>query len=265
MPELEQRTPPIDAIQNPVYRTKLLELPRIITEWVGEHRPLDGCDILDFGCGEATTALGFALRPGIGQVVGVDIMPDPDRCAPLARQQLGLAELPPNLSLHRVQPGKLHSPDDRFDLIYSWSVFEHIRQDLLPETVRMLRAALRPAGLLFIQIAPLFYSSEGSHYFPFVPERWGHLLNQHNVYREKLAKALGSGEALEAALSTLETLNRVTAPELVRLLRGGGFEVLREFRTREDHDIPRPLLDAYNEEALRTDQIALLAQPIASE
>jgi SAM-dependent methyltransferase len=258
----ENASPSTDRIQDPVYRTKLVDLPNIISDWVSQYRTLDSCEILDFGCGEATSALGFALHPEIKRVVGIDIMPDPDLCAPLARQHLGLTNLPAKLALHRVRPGALHNPVDKFDLIYSWSVFEHIRQDLLSATVQMLRMALRPGGFLFVQIAPLFYSSEGSHYFPQVPERWGHLINQTDLYREKLAAAVGSEEHLRAALSTYETLNRITASELVRVIEGGGFEILRDYRTREDYEIPPGLLTTYNEEVLRTNQIVLLARPL---
>jgi SAM-dependent methyltransferase len=200
----------------------------------------------------------MALRPGAGRVVGVEIGSDIDKCAPLAREHLGLTKLPTNLSLHRVIPGTLHDPNDRFDLIYSWSVFEHIQQDLLPATVQMLRKALLPGGLLFTQIAPLYYSSEGSHFFPEIPERWGHLIHQDNIYRDKIIRAT---KAAPWSLSTYETLNRITAPGLVKLIVDGGFEILRQYRTREEYEIPPTLLDAYQEDALRTNQVVLLARP----
>lgn len=251
-------------IQDPVYRAKLIELPKIIGDWVTQHRSLAGLEILDFGCGEGTCALGFALMPEVGRVVGVDIMPDPGQCEGLARQNLGLQALPPKLSLHQVTPGSLANDTDRFDLVYSWSVFEHVRRDLLPDTIRLLRGALKPGGLLFIQIAPLFYSSEGSHYYELVPERWGHLVNQEDVYRSKLGAATGPGAPYAAAISTLETLNKLTAPELLALVQEGGFEILRSYTTREDFPIPPVLLNAYKEDALRTNQVVLLARPKAN-
>ncbi|HTR12127.1 MAG TPA: class I SAM-dependent methyltransferase, partial [Roseiarcus sp.] len=118
-----------DKIDDPAYRTNLVELPRIISSWVEDYLQLESSRILDFGCGDGTTALGFALYSRARSVVGVDIMEGPDHCAPLAQKHLGLRDLPAKLSLHRVLPGNLHNTVDRFDLIYSWSVFEHVEQN----------------------------------------------------------------------------------------------------------------------------------------
>jgi hypothetical protein len=79
----------------------------------------------------------------------------------VARAHTGLAELPANIELHRVTPGFLHDLGDRFDLVYSWSVFEHVDERLIAEVLRLIKSSLKPDGLLFVQIAPLFYSAEG--------------------------------------------------------------------------------------------------------
>lgn len=250
----------LPAINDPVYRAKLVDLPDIIATWVLPYAQIAGAEVLDFGCGEATTALGTALRKGAARVVGIDIVADPDLCAPLARRHLGIERLPPNLELHRVNVGSLHDPSDRFDLVYSWSVMEHVREDVVNTTLAMLRRALRPGGLLFVQIAPLYYSSEGSHLFHKVPERWGHLLHQHSEYMRLLAEASPDRSEFEGLVSTYETLNRITAPRLLDAIRAAGFEVLREYYTRDDHPIPPPVAEAYREEVLRTAQFVVLSQ-----
>jgi SAM-dependent methyltransferase len=114
-----------DTISDETYRTKFTMLPKILGDWLSERGGLSRHDVLDFGCGEATTALAIALQTPANRVVGVDIMPDFEECSVLARSQIGLASLPPNLSLHRIRLGYLHNDTDKFDLIYSWSVFEH--------------------------------------------------------------------------------------------------------------------------------------------
>ncbi|MCG6899774.1 MAG: class I SAM-dependent methyltransferase [Gammaproteobacteria bacterium] len=78
--------------------------------------------ILDFGCGEGTTALGLALEYAPSHVVGVDKMPAPERRLPIAGTEPGLSSLPENLESHRVKPGFLHNENDEFDVICSWSV-----------------------------------------------------------------------------------------------------------------------------------------------
>jgi SAM-dependent methyltransferase len=247
-----------ELISDEVYRTKFIELPKIISSWVDEHRSLAQARILDFGCGHGTTALGFALANPDRYVSGIDIMPDMHACALNARQQLGLSALPSNLALHQVAPGSLYDPGQRFDLIYSWSVFEHIRRGLLDETVAMLRGTLEQNGLLFIQIAPLYFSSEGSHFYPLIEERWGHLYNQDSDYLEKLALSTGNDPG---ALSTYQTLNKITADELLELVERGGFTIIRKYTTEECYEIPRRLRRIYHEDILKTNQIVLLARP----
>jgi SAM-dependent methyltransferase len=246
-----------ELISDDVYRTKLIELPKIISSWVDEYMSLAQARILDFGCGHGTTALGFALAHPGRRVSGIDIMPDMHACAPNARQQLGLSALPSNLELRQVAPGSLYDSGQRFDLIYSWSVFEHVRRGLLDETVALLRGALEPNGLLFIQIAPLYFSSEGSHFYPLIQGRWRHLCDQDSDYLEKLALSTDNDPG---ALSTYQTLNKITADELIDLVERGGFTIIRRYTTTEDYEIPSRLLRIYSEVVLRTNQIALLAR-----
>lgn len=128
-----------NVIRDDVYKTiRFVSLPNIISDWTCEYGGIRGRDILDFGCGEGTTAIGLALQHGPKRVVGVEIHPEMDRCEPLAREQLGLTALPANLHLRRVVPGSVHDPSDRFDVIYSWSVFEHLERRLLGETFTLL-------------------------------------------------------------------------------------------------------------------------------
>ena len=54
----------LDSITDETYRTKFVALPKIIAEWTAEYGGLAGKEILDFGCGEATAALGMTLQYG---------------------------------------------------------------------------------------------------------------------------------------------------------------------------------------------------------
>lgn len=252
----------LDRITDDTYRQKFTYLPAIIQDWMAPYGGLNGKEILDFGCGEASTAMGIALQHQPARVVGIDIGSDPDLCLPLARRQLGLSELPPRLSLHKIEPGQVHDPEDRFDLIYSWSVFEHVEQTLLAATLEQLRRMLKPGGKLMIQIAPLYFSAEGSHLLPWIPEPWGHLVNQHSRYRAKLAGC--TEPALFTSLwGMYTTLNRITAPQLIAAVQAAGFTLLRKYFTHNQSKIPEALQGVYTEEVLRTDQVVLLATPAA--
>jgi SAM-dependent methyltransferase len=251
-------------VEDPTFRVKFFDLPDLIVQWAAPYIETEGAQILDFGCGEATTALGFALRKGASRVVGVDIVSDPDLCAPYARQHLGLDRLPANLELHRVEPGRLHNEEDRFDLIYAWSVVEHVRQDLVGATLSMLNDRLRDGGLLFVQISPLYYSSEGSHLFHKIPERWGHLRHQHSEYLALLRQACGDQAEYRALVGTYETLNRITAPRLVAAIRGARFTILREHYREEDFEPPPEVAEAYERTVLRMAEIAILARHVSA-
>lgn len=249
-----------DSIKDEILRTKFVSLPAIIADWVGKHTTLADAEILDFGCGEGITALGLALQYAPARVVGVDIMPDPERCFPVAKVELGLSALPDNLDLHRVEPGHLHNTSDRFDVIYSWSVFEHVDMRVIDDVIELLYNSLKPDGVVFIQIAPLYYSSEGSHLNDFIKEPWGHLLHQSNIYSSKLlgAENIDNAEIRKSLMSTYMTLNRITAPELERRFKNKNFKVLRKYTTRDKIDPPKSLTEIYNYDILTTNQVVLL-------
>lgn len=250
----------VDNISDEVYRDKFLKLPQVINGWIYKYGGFAERDILDFGCGEGTTAIGIALQYQPSRVVGIDINADAERCLPLAKSQLNLDRLPGNLHFYRVEPGKLHNPSDRFDLIYAWSVFEHVDQAILPDVLGSLRDILKSNGVFFLQITPLYYSSDGSHLYRWVPELWGHLLNQHSRYYEKLSKACSDREQLASLWSMYRTLNRMTAPGLVDMIEKAGFKIVREYLTHDGHAIPPELRVVYREEALRTNQVVLVAK-----
>ncbi len=262
---MSQATPTWSAetIADKSFRDKFEFVPGKLGEWLAAHGGLDGKDILDFGCGDATSVLSLALRFPGSRVVGVEIGHNIDRCLPQARQQLGLQALPPNMALHIVRPGELHDKQARFDVIYNWSVMEHVDQPLLQSVLRQLRDALKPGGKLFIQIQPLYYSSDGGHLMHKVPQRWGHLLEQDNRYAAKVRAACRDEAEFAALNSMYRTLNRLTAPHLFALVRAAGMRIVREHVARADYPIPEPLLEIYNEAALRTHGVELLAEPVA--
>lgn len=251
-----------ERISCPVYKAKFLDLPRIIEEWVAEYFPIEGKDILDFGCGEATTTLGMALQKAPKRSVGVEIQDEYLRCLPLAKQQIGLQALPDNLELIKVRPGEMHSEIEKFDLIYSWSVFEHVEQISIEPILRSVSKMLKPNGLFFIQIAPLYHSAEGSHLKPWIPEPWAHLRYQHSIYEKMLKAGCADERERETLWSVYTTLNKVTADQIVDMSKSAGFEILRDYRTRNQIDAPIDLLRIYHQDVLMTDQVVLLMRSV---
>lgn len=268
----------IDKIQDPLYRTKFVEVPDIIAEWLCDSGGLYKKDVLEFGCGEGTMALGTALRKEAQRVVGVEVLDVFDQCLPLAKQQIGLEALPDNLHLQKIAPGSDITEWGQFDVIYSWSVFEHVSQAFLPRALETIKAALKPDGFFFLQVTPLYYSSNGSHFAPWIPEPWAHLSMQHDVFRERFFNApetsakvrnewtvylpANADTPTERAVlwDMYLTLNKVTAPQLCRLACEAGFKIVRDYRTTCDQPVPQHLSEVYSEEVLKTEQIVLLMQ-----
>ena len=237
------------------------KLPDIIRDWTKDYLDLEQSSVLDFGCGQGITALGMAMRHKARKVYGVDIMPDVLECLPVARSILEIGELPHNLHLSQISPGEDFFPEQRFDMIYSWSVFEHVNQQILDSVLASLHNKLNPNGYLFIQIAPLFYSAEGAHLFHRIPIPWGHLTLQESNYFTKLCEACDSKEEVDALWSCFQTLNRLTADELRQRLIAANFSIVREHTTQDPHvdKLPKGILQAYQHDVLTTDQIVILA------
>ena len=266
----------VDGIQDQLYRTKFVDVPNIIEDWLSEYDGLAGKDILEFGCGEGTMALGIALRKNARRVVGVEISDVHRQCLSLAQKQFGLQSLPENLELCQIAPGQPLARLGLFDIVYSWSVFEHVSQELLVEALASIWAILKPGGLFFLQISPLYYSANGSHLGPWISEPWAHLFMQQDMLHERLISAPTTPPDVRSewsvyipqdAPTTLEravlwnaylTLNKLTAGQLCRLVLQVGFTIIRDYRTKDVHDVPTYLKEVYNEESLLTQQIVLL-------
>lgn len=243
-----------------VLAAKFYQLPDIIESWVSPYLDLTSANLMDFGCGFGETAAGFAFRKRPQSVVGVDIVGDLFHCVDRLEGPFGIDELPENLTLSRIAAGSIGVHGEPLDLIYSWSVFEHIQETLIEGILTQLRDALSSQGYLFLQVAPLFFSPAGSHMQALVTEPWAHLLHQHDVFVKSVRDSSTRPEEGEALVKTYETLNRLPADRFVGYVKSAGFEIIREHRTHVDDVPPARLLECYREEILREEQIVILAR-----
>ena len=255
--------PVFTGLEDPGFRGRFVDVPAILNDWFAPYVPVEGAELLDFGCGEGIAALGLAMDFRPKRVVGVDIMPDPERCLCVAKAHLDIDSLPANVQLHRVDPGRLHDAADRFDLAYSWSVFEHVDQTLVDRSLSLVHSALRPGGLFLVQIAPLYYSAEGSHLTHVLKEPWIHLRMQHNRLEDLLRRTVSDAAEAQALWSTYCTLNKITHQDLIARIRKGGFEILRTFTSTQPIAPPAQLLDVFDKDALLTNQVVVLARKSA--
>lgn len=241
------------------FRVRYIDLPDIIESWLPQHFSWNSARVLDFGCGEAITALALSVRKQCDLVVGVDIMPDVWRCERRAADNLDLRSLPNNLQLRQISPGEVGAQGP-FDLIYSWSTIEHVNRKLLPGIIEQLARNLSPTGFLFIQIAPLYYSADGGHLFDKLPEPWAHLSWQTSDLKEHLRASSEIDQEYDELISMYQTLNRITIGQLRQLIEGSGMRIIREHTTKCRAHPPADLLEIFNASALETEQVVFLAQ-----
>jgi SAM-dependent methyltransferase len=237
------------------FTSKFSGVPNIIADWAKDIGGLQDKRILDFGCGEGTAALGIATAHGPSLVVGVDINREHEQLAELANAS-GIRELPGNLVFEEIAPGQI-SAQDRFDLVYSWSVFEHIDQTIVGDIVAGLRDKLRDGGHLFVQIAPLYYSPEGAHLWALGYKRWEHLTKQLDHIHREIYDTLPKTDA-DGLWSVFATLNKITAPQLIREVTKGGFRLVREYTTMTAIVPDDDLTSCFARDALVTDQVVAL-------
>jgi SAM-dependent methyltransferase len=270
----ELSAPPAQATPDPWFWSHYNDAASIVLDLVPPHCVGIGSQAIDFGCGDGATALGVASRAE-ARVTGVDLYKTFAHLPDLAQRSLGKPELPANLAFTQNELGKPLPLPDRFaDLIYSWSVFEHVAD---PEGIMAeLARVAKPGATLLIQIEPLFYSPFGSHLRRLVDEPWAHLLHDEEDYVRKAAEAtdhIGEGEKdvlyrtteFEKLKSYLvaeyRALNRITAEELLRIVTLSGFEIRSSRHIRvEGLEPPAQLLRRYSRDQLLTNQIVVIAE-----
>lgn len=246
----------------------------VVQQWLGGALDLRSARLLNFGCGDGITDLALVLRHGATAIHGVDIRQEYAKLPRIAREQLGMARIPKALTFETISPSApLSGRHQGVDGIMSWSTFEHVQRDQLLPILRDLHACLRPGGVFFLQIEPLFYSPYGSHLRRYIEAPWQHLL----VPEDDLWLAIKAHQGPIAAdevdfgfadfgvegykrfvFKEYQALNRLTADELVDLVGQAGFAVERQERRSVELQPPLRLVRQYGEALLCNNEIFLL-------
>ena len=112
---------------------------RLIFQLAG---PLQGCSVLDVGCGDGTLAL-LSIEEGEARVQGCD--PDPRM---VARAHARFARAGVSIDLTVAQAQALPFPDNSFDVVFCITVLAFIPD--ASTAVREMARVLRPGGRLVI-------------------------------------------------------------------------------------------------------------------
>ena len=233
-----------------------------------------GRKIVDFGCGDGAATLGIASHVA-AQVIGVDLAKSFNELPRLAERNLGARAVPGNLSFEQNHLGQpLPFADNSIDLVYSWSVLEHVAD--VDEVLREFSRVIRARGYLFIQIDPLFHSPYGSHLQRLIDVPWAHLLydepefirlalnatdkvpldQQDTLYRNHVFD-----DVKRYLISEYRRLNRIRADQLIELVSASGFDLLSTKLIEAENVCPDSrLLQLYPRDLLMTQQVVLLGQ-----
>jgi SAM-dependent methyltransferase len=193
----------------------------------GADVDIRGLRVADVGCGDGIMALGVALRMRPAELVGFDVnVTDKDGLLARARAQRAANTLPENLTFTQCTPTRLPAPDASFDLVYTWSAFEHVQDPVAVLTE--INRVLGPDGLLFLQLWPFYLSERGSHLWDWFPQPFHHLLNsEEEIEATMTARGAGGDFMTGYMLDEFKKLNRISLGGLQDALLAAGFDILR--------------------------------------
>ncbi len=238
----------------PKFRSRTHHEHGVIARAVKPFLSLANADILDFGCGSLPLAVAsFAARYPAARVVGSDVVPTQTaQLLTLWQTEVGLP-LPSNLTLLHNEPSSLPASMGDFDLIYSWSVFEHIPSQDIEACFAAVRERMKPNGVFHFQIGGLFFSHDGGHLSSKQP--WAHLLYSVDEIRRAIeANGRTQGQQGREWRQHIE-LNRLTAPDFLRCAQRSGLRLHSHELIESPGDPPPELLSIYTREALKTNEV----------
>jgi ubiquinone/menaquinone biosynthesis C-methylase UbiE len=228
-----------------------------LPEWWDEHwgdavdevieflRPegieVSGSEVLDLGCGDGIISLGLLRRAGAARVMGCDLF-EVDRPF-LAEKCIEHGEPPISeseaISFVVSDPTRLPFDDNSFDVVTAWSVFEHVLdpRPLLREVVRVLR----PEGVVFLQIWPLWNSEHGSHLWTWFDQPFQHLMLNKDEVREHLEEKIPDEDLASAMFDLYRSCNKISIDELQMAMIDAGLFLCKVDVVSSSFHVPRDL------------------------
>lgn len=221
---------------------------------------LAGLRVADVGCGDGIIDLGVMHKGRPAQLVGFDVAPtSADELIEFAKREGVAEELPEGLEFRTCGPTHLPADDGAFDVVITWSAFEHVADPLA--VASEIRRILRPDGLLMLQLWPFFHSEHGAHLWQSYPEPFiQHLRSGAEIEQLVRSAAAHPPELTEEFLEIYSTLNRITLDDLQRALLGAGLCVTKLQLLSETVRIP-PQLFRRSLSHLAVAGVKLLAVP----
>lgn len=190
----------------------------------GDGISLAGRRVADIGAGDGVLDLGIVHRAGPAELVGFDIRSTDVETLLARAREFGVPDvLPPSLSFVESAPARVPADDASFDVVVSWSAFEHVQSP--PALLEEVQRILRDDGVFFLQLWPFYFSPRGSHLWEWCPEPYHHLIESEH---ETAARVRSTGlhpRFGETMLDEFAALNRITLDDLGEALLASGLGV----------------------------------------
>jgi len=236
------------------------DAPRqIVAFFADDGLTLEGRRVADVGCGDGLVDLGLVQKAHPAALVGFDIVPTNAELLLERTRRHGVAhELPPGLEFRQSGPTTLPAPDASFDVVITWSAFEHVGDPVA--VLKEMRRVLVDDGKLFLQLWPFYHSERGSHLWEWCPEPFHHLVEPPAV-TERRVRAAADPERAELMLREFGALNRCTLDDIGAALLDAGFAV-RKLDVQTGVVRPPAGALAHLLSALAISGVQLLATPV---
>jgi SAM-dependent methyltransferase len=222
--------------------------------------PLAGIAMADIGSGDGIIDLGVLQKAEPARIVGYDVTATDREALQRLATDAGLEELPgeDRLAFVESEARRIPAASASFDVAYSWSTFEHVSQPtaMLAE----VRRILRPHGVFFLQIWPLYHSLHGGHLWYSIREAFPHLRMSADEIRERV-EGRPATDPRRDAWDEFQSLNRLTLDELDRSLLMAGLRPVKVELMSETVHLP-PDVGHIPLSALAISGVKLLAVPV---
>lgn len=230
-----------------------------VVEFLGaDGISMEGMEVADVGCGDGITDLGLVHAGRPAHLVGFDAVPtDRELLRSVANEHGVAGELPPNLEFRLSTPEGVPAEDDSFDLVVSWSVFEHAADPA--GMAREIRRILRPSGLAMIQLWPFYHSEHGSHLYAWFPGGFLQFMHDRAALEAAIRANPGPDPAWAEYMVSAE-LNQITLDDLQRALLAAGMRIDKVELLAHAFHIP-PALAHLPLSQLAVGGVKLLARP----
>lgn len=204
-------------------------------EYLLKHTNFDGKRILDIGCGNGDLVKYITRNYSPQYVIGIE---------PFLKEQWGVGESSSeNWSIVSGNAHNLDFDDNSFDLVVSFSTFEHIGD--IRKALSEIKRVLRPFGKFYTEFMPIWTSAAGHHFLDgaqnwwnpahiaSIPP-WGHLYMGKEEMRSYLVRHLADSSLIDKILEHTyhsDIINRYTKTDLVTCIISSGM-VIRHFEER---------------------------------